>query len=96
MGEALPRQIWDRPKQGFTFPWEDWLRGRLRAEVTERLQARASSDAAGLNGRATERLWQAFLARRPGLTWSRVWGLYVLTDWCDRNRVAPGGAPEDG
>jgi asparagine synthase (glutamine-hydrolysing) len=24
--QELPKEIWDRPKQGFTFPFENWMR----------------------------------------------------------------------
>ena len=26
LGDKLPREIWDRPKMGFTFPFESWLK----------------------------------------------------------------------
>jgi asparagine synthase (glutamine-hydrolysing) len=33
------------------------------------------------------RLWRAFLDRAPGLYWSRIWAVYVLVRWCERQRV---------
>ena len=44
MCQQIPRGVYERPKQGFTFPWERWLRGALRplldgrAFATERPQ----------------------------------------------------------
>ncbi len=34
VGDLLPREFMARPKMGFTLPFEKWLQGRLRAEVS--------------------------------------------------------------
>jgi asparagine synthase (glutamine-hydrolysing) len=34
------------------------------------------------------RLWQGFLDGRSGIYWSRVWTIFVLLRWCQRNQVA--------
>src|SRR6266540_4184090 len=70
MGEALPREVWDRPKMGFTFPFEPWLR-----EHAEELEA-ACLEQKTLRAAAVEAVWRDFQA---GLShWSRPWALYVL------------------
>jgi asparagine synthase (glutamine-hydrolysing) len=33
LGDKLPRAIWDRPKMGFTFPFQNWLEGNLKGEL---------------------------------------------------------------
>jgi asparagine synthase (glutamine-hydrolysing) len=33
IGDKLPREIWDRPKMGFTFPFQKWLEGNIEAEL---------------------------------------------------------------
>lgn len=90
MGDALPRAIWSRPKQGFTLPWEDWLRGRLREQAAARLESRSLCESVGLDWHAAQSLWKAFLVRRPGMSWSRIWGIFVLLEWCSRHRVKLG------
>jgi asparagine synthase (glutamine-hydrolysing) len=87
MGDALPTMIYTRPKQGFTFPWEAWLRSTLRAEVEACLNSRALCESVGLDWRICQELWRAFLDQRPGLTWARIWGVFVLLDWCRRHRM---------
>jgi asparagine synthase (glutamine-hydrolysing) len=87
MGSALPRMIYDRPKQGFTFPWEVWLRSCLRPELEACLGSKLLCESIGLDWHACQHLWRAFLGRRPGLTWSRIWGVFVLLDWCRRHGV---------
>jgi asparagine synthase (glutamine-hydrolysing) len=32
-GDKLPRAIWDRPKMGFTFPFQNWLEGNIKGEL---------------------------------------------------------------
>lgn len=71
LGEDLPREVWDRPKMGFTFPFEPWLRLRaLELEV-------ACFDQKLLQRRAVEAVWREFRAGR--LHWSRPWALLVLS-----------------
>jgi len=70
LGPDLPREIWDRPKMGFTFPFERWMRARA-----DELRA-LSLDQTLLRPRAVETVWDAFRARR--LHWSRPWALVVL------------------
>jgi asparagine synthase (glutamine-hydrolysing) len=77
----LPRAIYDRKKMGFTFPWEEWLRGRLRVTMEETYRDGDAAAAVGLSLPACSALWSSFLARRNGVTWSRVWALTVLLRW---------------
>lgn len=87
MGDLLPSVIYERPKQGFTFPWEMWLRGALRSRVATCLESGELERAAGLEPAVCRRLWNAFLEGRPGLTWARIWALFVLLDWCHRHQM---------
>ena len=34
LGDLLPREVSERPKRGFTFPWAQWMRGPLAPRVT--------------------------------------------------------------
>jgi asparagine synthase (glutamine-hydrolysing) len=72
---SLPRSITHRPKMGFTFPFDRWMRGPFRSLVEPVL--RDPSDSSGLLCRAqTSRIWEGFLAGR--VHWSRPWTLFVL------------------
>ena len=86
LGEDLPRENWDRPKMGFTFPFEPWMRERA-----DELQA-LSLDQTLLQPRAVKAVWDAFRVRR--LHWSRPWALVVLARFgADRaTRTAPAAA----
>lgn len=85
LSDLLPREIVDRPKMGFTLPWEQWMKNELRSFCEERLAklgARPEFDKHGV-----DRLWQRFLGGDQRVTWSRVWYLVVLADWIDRNGI---------
>lgn len=84
---AVPRSVWARPKQGFTFPWEQWLRGRLKPLGDEAMNDAAAWGSLGLEPLEVKRLWDGFQERRNGLSWSRVWALIALREWAVRRKV---------
>lgn len=88
MGDRLPASIYQRPKQGFTFPWSHWLRQDLRPMADEALNDRTAFLKLGMDPSAVLGLWRAFLAGRPGITWSRIWTLIVLREWTNRHGAA--------
>ena len=84
---ALPDEIVHRKKQGFTLPFERWLRENLRPEVEAALQKIGHGPLAPLlNQESVMQVWDDFLNRRT--SWSRVWSLYVLERWCELNSVS--------
>jgi asparagine synthase (glutamine-hydrolysing) len=87
----LPRAMLDRPKMGFVFPWEEWLRGPLREHAAGVLADQAAVRAAGLDPAAVRQVWDGFLARRPGVRYTDVFCLTNLVHWVRRYRVESGG-----
>jgi asparagine synthase (glutamine-hydrolysing) len=70
LGDDLPREIWDRPKMGFTFPFASWLKNSRDAYQT-------SESATGIfDKREVEKIWTGFREQR--FHWSRPWALMVL------------------
>jgi asparagine synthase (glutamine-hydrolysing) len=80
----LPAPTVQRAKMGFTLPFDAWLRGPLREWAERKL---ASAEAVGLRAPAVNAAWRAFLEGR--LSFSRVWALVALIDWCNRHGVSP-------
>jgi asparagine synthase (glutamine-hydrolysing) len=74
------RYLLDRPKQTFTLPIADWMRGGLRDTVEVAL-AGVGESGLGFSRRALTDLWHGYLAGRVG--WRPVWGLAVLGMWLD-------------
>jgi asparagine synthase (glutamine-hydrolysing) len=73
LGDRLPREIWDRPKMGFTFPMAAWM--RERSSELERL----CLDDKRLHRPAVEAVWSAF--RQGRAHWSRPWALLTLSQF---------------
>ena len=84
LGESLPASIVQRPKRGFTLPFEQWMREALRPEI-ERAMSKIGDGPLGeiLNGAGARAVWQGFL--RGETSWSRPWSLFVLDRWCQQN-----------
>lgn len=85
MGDLIPREIVDRPKMGFTFPWAVWMKSELRPFCEENL---ALLDAHPFfeRGQVMHR-WNRFLQGDPQISWSRLWPLVVLGHWMKTNDV---------
>ena len=54
----VPRNILDRPKQGFGVPIDSWLRGQLKSWAEERLSDKALFQNIPLDQSAVHRLWE--------------------------------------
>jgi len=83
----LRPKTFERPKAGFVLPIEKWCRQLLRDEVATTLGDADLCTSVGLTPSAVNRLWNSFQAGAPGLYWSRIWALFVLLDWCRRQKV---------
>ena len=80
----LPDKVVHRRKQGFTLPFEPWLRQDLRP-VLEEAFSKIGDGALGavINRRFALRVWEDFLEGRT--SWTRPWSLYVLEGWCQQH-----------
>ena len=82
LGVELPMEVINRPKRGFTLPFERWLRQEMRTTVETSLLG-SPSDRTLLNPGAVHDVWARFLEGKT--SWSRPWSLYVLQRWCEQN-----------
>jgi asparagine synthase (glutamine-hydrolysing) len=81
--DLIPEEIITQTKRTFTFPWENWLRGKLGERVAADLADWSPVLESRLDGKFAMAVWKDFLRGRT--TWSRPWSLYVLNEWCKRN-----------
>jgi asparagine synthase (glutamine-hydrolysing) len=86
LGDLLPQEILAQRKRTFTLPWEEWLRGPLRARMEASFSDLAPSLVAQLRPGGVPSVWTDFLAGKT--TWSRPWSLYVLNEWCRQHLAA--------
>jgi asparagine synthase (glutamine-hydrolysing) len=82
----LPDAIVHRRKQGFTFPFERWLKKQMATEVQASLGGIANGPLAGaVCADAAMKVWRDFESGHT--SWSRPWSLHVLQRWCERNQI---------
>ncbi|MDX1760961.1 MAG: asparagine synthase (glutamine-hydrolyzing) [Christiangramia sp.] len=85
LGDLLPTEIIDRPKMGFTFPWEHWLKNDLFELADQAMKNIAERDY--FNSDAILKLWEDFNNGHPSVTYSRIWPLVVLDSWMKENNI---------
>ena len=85
---VLPDSFFSRPKRGFEFPMDSWMRGPLRGLVETMLLDPERCSALGLEAREVARIWQRFIDRPGAIYWTRPWALYSLLRWASTNRVS--------
>lgn len=83
MGDLLPSEIVNRPKMGFTFPWDLWLKGSLKNYCEEGLAALKKADC--IAPAFIDKQWNAFISGNAKVKWSSVWHLVVLGHWIKIN-----------
>ena len=83
VSDLLPASLFDRPKMGFVLPFERWMRHELRDFCT--LYLNHLADRPEFKGMAVKQLWQSFLAKEKGVSWSRLWTLVALAHWLKKN-----------
>jgi asparagine synthase (glutamine-hydrolysing) len=82
LGDLLPAEIIPQKKRTFTLPWEQWLRGPLKARLQESFSSIAPPLASLLKRDGVGAVWESFLAGKT--SWSRPWALFVLNEWARR------------
>lgn len=87
LGDLLPRDIVHRPKQGFTLPFANWMRGEMREFCETRLNAKRIDSRGIFDAGQVDKLWQEFLSSSHKVSWTRLWLLVALEEWLEHNRV---------
>lgn len=82
----IPDEIVNRPKMGFSFPWELWMRNELKSFCEERIYRLAQRDL--FNPDVIISMWKSFIAGNKKIQWFKIWLLVVLEHWLERNGVS--------
>lgn len=76
----VPKNLVERPKQGFAIPLAAWLKGPLREWAEELLSESRLSNQGIFHASVARRLWHEHLEGR--WDWSvQLWGLLVFQQW---------------
>ncbi len=74
------RDLVMRPKKGFVIPMAEWMRGELKADVTQKILDMPPHLAAFFNRGETEKLLQQHMAGEADWGWF-IWAMYSLVNW---------------
>jgi asparagine synthase (glutamine-hydrolysing) len=86
LGDLLPSEIVNRPKMGFTLPWQNWLKNELKSFCEKNIKE--LSEFAFCNKSEILNYWERFLNNDKIVTWSRIWHLVVLNNWIKENKLS--------
>jgi asparagine synthase (glutamine-hydrolysing) len=81
----LPAEIVNRKKQGFVFPWKEWMKKELRSFCELRLNHVMGRDF--VQGPHLKKSWERFLAGDPDVRWQEIWLFVVLDHWMEKNGI---------
>ncbi len=84
LARYLPRQVFERPKQGFAVPLAQWLRGPLREWADDLLSPRALAETGIFDASLVRREWAAHLARHKNVE-HRLWVVLMAQAWSRRS-----------
>jgi asparagine synthase (glutamine-hydrolysing) len=86
LGQELPRELFERPKGGFSIPVGEWLKGSLRPWAEELLTPKALADGWFATG-AVQMRWQAHLAGQRDYAPS-LWSVLMFQAWLREQPVS--------
>ncbi len=72
MADELPQEVYNRPKQGFLFPFPVWMKKEIKSEVQDLVFMKSDY----LKSDVVEKLWKGF--ENDQVHWSRIWQIAVL------------------
>lgn len=80
LSRHVPRSLFERPKQGFAVPLNDWLRGPMRDWGETLLDSRAIADDGLLDPDAVSALWRDHVEARSDAK-TMLWRILSLQAW---------------
>src|SRR5579863_3104253 len=81
----LPDEIVHRKKQGFLFPWKEWMKNELLGFCEKHINHISERDF--IQGDHFKKLWNRFLSNDPDIRWQEMWLFVVLEYWMEKNGI---------
>ena len=81
----IGKDIWNIKKKGFSFPWDDWLRGDLSYIVDETFSDKNFWLQMDFNYDELKKIYSSFINKKKDITWVRVWIFVIFRKWCLKN-----------
>lgn len=83
--EKVPAAFFNRPKAGFTMPFQHWFRNELKEYVRDNLTRERLKNIPGIHVKRTEEIIHEHMTGK----WNRypqIWKLLVLSQWLSKNQ----------
>lgn len=80
LARHVPREMFERPKQGFSVPVDEWLRGDLRDWAEDLLDERILRDQGFMNYMDVRKLWDAH-QKGHGNHAQKLWTVLMFQHW---------------
>jgi asparagine synthase (glutamine-hydrolysing) len=83
--DRVPAHMFDRPKAGFTMPFQHWFRNELKNYVMDNLSADNLKNIPGIHVKRTQEIINEHMTGK----WNRypqIWKLLVLSQWLIKNK----------
>ena len=87
VGPGLSPSVSQRRKRGFTFPWDTWLRGPMRARVHRALREQDVWEAVGMVPQGPQRLLNRFESGDVRVGGLQILALWVLQEYVQRHAL---------
>ncbi len=80
--DMLPKELYNRPKQGFEVPLLKWFQTELKSKITDDLLSDTFVEQQGIfNVSEVRKLKEKLFSDNPEDSHARVWGLIVFQTW---------------
>jgi len=87
LAKYIPSSMFERPKQGFAVPIDQWLRGELRPWAEDLLSEQRLESQGLFNAGEVRKVWAEH--QRGVRNWdTRLWYLLMMQSWMDQQAVA--------
>ncbi len=82
----IPDEIVHRKKQGFLFPWREWMKKDLKPFCDKHI--RQMADRPFIHSDALKMMWLKFLSGDQSVRWQEIWVFVVLDHWLEKNGLS--------
>lgn len=83
--EEIPKELLERPKQGFGIPLDDWLKGCLREWAESYLYSETFRQFSGLDFEEIDKIWAVELSGKYKYK-TIIWNILMLAQWIVDNK----------
>ncbi len=83
--DYIPQELLHRPKQGFSMPFDNWMRNELNLFCLQQLAY--LKDNKIFNAQVIDEYWNYYLNKISNLNWARIWLLVSLSNWLQINKI---------